>query len=145
MAPDRFHFWQKWLTYANIMTLGVGILVAFVGNSFIFELHNRYTWDVFFDGQIPPENILNFKNWLFGIIGGSIVGFHSLMIAISENAFKRKETWAYHALWIGLLSWFVIDSSISVYFGAIHNLVIINLVALVIIGIPLIATRREFT
>ena len=145
MSPDRFSFWQKCLTYANVMTLFVGVLVAFAGNSILFDFHNVFTWDVFFDGKVPPENILNFKAWLFGIIGGSIVGFHSLMIAISENAFKKKEKWGYNALWIGLLSWFIIDSSISVYFGAIHNLVLINLVALIIIGIPLLATRKEFT
>lgn len=144
MSPDRFSFWQKCLTYANIMTLFVGILVAFAGNSILFDFHNTFTWDIFFEGNVPPQHILDFKSWLFGIIGGSIIGFHSLMIAISENAFKKKEKWAYNALWIGLLSWFIVDSSISVYFGAIHNLLLINMVALLIIGIPLIATRKEF-
>ena len=84
------------------------------------------------------------KKWLFGIIGGTIVGFHLLMILISENAFKQKEKWAYQAMWGGLLSWFVIDSSISWYYGAIHNIVLINLVALFLIGLPLIMTRKAF-
>lgn len=122
----------------------VGLLVAFAGNSILFEIHNSYTQDVFFDGQPFAGDLLNFKNWLFGIIGGTIVGFHTLMIMISENAFKKKERWAYTSLWLGLLSWFVIDSSLSVYYGAIHNLVIINLVALTLIGLPLVMTRNEF-
>ena len=144
MTDEKFMFWQKWLTYANILTVLVGLLVAFAGNSIFFDVHNQYTKDVFFEGRAIEGNVLNFKNWLFGIIGGTIVGFHVLMIMISEHAFKNKEHWAYWALWSGLMSWFVIDSSISVYYGAIHNLVLINLIALVLIGLPLVMTRQAF-
>lgn len=144
MDETKFNFWQKCLTYANVITIGVGILVAFAGNSVIFELHNNYTKEIFFDsGEFEPH-ILKFKNWLFGIIGGTIVGFHVLMVMISENSFKKKEMWAYKAMWYGLLSWFLIDSGISIYYGAIHNVIIINIVALILIGIPLVVTRKEF-
>ncbi|MEQ8303814.1 MAG: hypothetical protein RIB47_10510 [Cyclobacteriaceae bacterium] len=86
---------------------------------------------MFFEGHPFLDDVLKFNNWLFGIIGGTIVGFHLLMIMISENAFRKKEKWAFQALLGGLLSWFVIDSAISFYYGAIHNIVLINLVALV--------------
>ena len=144
MTDKQFNFWQKWLTYANMLTIIVGILVAFVGNSIFFELHNDYTKDVFFSSlELEPE-VLKLKNWLFGIIGATIIGFHVLMVMISENAFKNKEIWAYKAMWFGLLSWFVVDSSISFYYGAIHNIILINLVALLLIGLPLIMTRKVF-
>ncbi|MEL6627728.1 MAG: hypothetical protein AAFU33_19010 [Bacteroidota bacterium] len=140
----RFRFWQKWLTYANIMTIGVGLLAAFAGNSMFFEIHNHYTKEVFLNGSEFDTNILELKNWLFGIIGGTIVGFHILMVMISENAFKKKEMWAYKAMWYGLLSWFLIDSGISIYYGAVHNVILINIVALILIGIPLMMTRKAF-
>jgi hypothetical protein len=126
------------------MTIIVGLLVAFAGNSFVFEIHNDYTKDIFFETNEFSQDVLNLKNWLFGIIGGTIVGFHVLMIMISENAFKEKEVWAYKALWLGLISWFCIDSGISIYYGAIHNIVLINIVALILIGLPLVMTRKEF-
>ncbi len=143
-ADKKFRFWQKWLTYANVMTIMVGLLVAFAGNSIAFELHNNYTKDVFFGMEEFNPDVLKLKNWLFGIIGGTIVGFHILMVMISENAFKKKEMWAYKAMWYGMLSWFLIDSGISLYYGAIHNVILINLIALVLIGLPLIMTRSEF-
>ncbi|MEM0993438.1 MAG: hypothetical protein AAGI49_10410 [Bacteroidota bacterium] len=145
MTNERFNFWQKWLIYANVMTVGVGLLVAFAGNSFFFALHNDYTAKVFFEGTAFTPEVLQLKNWLFGIIGGTIVGFHLLMIMIAEYAFKRKETWAYWAMWLGLLSWFIIDSSLSFYYGAIHNILLINIVALILIGLPLLMTRKVFT
>lgn len=78
------------------MTVVVGLLAAFAGNSIFFQLHNSYTKAVFFEGQEFSPAVLELKNWLFGIIGGSIVGFHCLMIFISEHTFKQKELWAQH-------------------------------------------------
>ena len=145
MQEERlFYFWQKWLTYANIIAVAVGLIGAFAGNSIFFEIHNEYTMEIFFESNSFSNEVLALKNWLFGIIGGTIVGYHILMIMISEFAFKNKEKWAYNALWLGLISWFFIDSSISFYYGAINNIVIINLVALVLIGLPLIMTRKFF-
>ncbi len=144
MKTNPFSFWQKWLTYANALTVGVGLLCAFAGNSIFFEWHNSYTQEVFFNGKTLPPETYTMKNWLFGIIGGTIVGFHVLMIFISEFAFKQKEKWGYWALWSGLLSWFIIDSGVSFYYGAVHNIVLINLFALVLIGIPLVMTRKTF-
>ncbi len=144
MTDKQFNFWQKWLTYANALTIVVGLVLAFAGNSFVFDLHNGYTKEVFLEGQEFPQNILYLKNWLFGIIGGTIVGFSVLMIMISENAFKNKEKWAYHAMWLGILSWFLIDSSLSIFYGAMYNVIIINIVSLFLIGLPLVMTRKAF-
>ena len=141
---NHFNFWQKWLSYANVLTIGVGLLVAFAGNSFFFAMHNEFTQKVFFNGAAISPALMPFKNWLFGIIGGTIVGFHVLMLMISEHAFKNKEPWAYRTLWWGLLSWFVIDSGISMYYSALYNVVLINMVALVLIGLPLVMTRKYF-
>jgi hypothetical protein len=145
MNDSAFSFWQKWLTYANVLTVGVGLLVAFAGNSLFFDLHNGYTQTRFFGGEEIQGDVLALKNWLFGIIGGTIVGFHLLMIMISEHAYKQKERWAYQAMWLGLLSWFCIDSGLSIYYGAIYNVVLINLVALFLIGLPLVMSRKAFS
>lgn len=126
------------------MTVVVGLLVAFAGNSILFAYHNGQTEILFFDGNTLAKNELYFKNWLFGIIGGTIVGFHILMIFIANNAYRNQEKWAYWAMWSGLLSWFVIDSSISTFYGAVYNVYLINIVALVLIGLPLIMTRKAF-
>ncbi len=67
------------------------------------------------------------------------------MFIISENSFKEKEVWTYQAMWYGLLSWFVMDSGVSTYQGAIHNVLLMNVIALVLIGIPLIITRQAFS
>jgi len=87
MNDKGFRFCQKWLNYASITTIGVGVLVAFAGNSIVFELHNEYAKEVFLSASEFDPDVLNLKNWLFGIVGGAIViRFHILMVMISENA-----------------------------------------------------------
>lgn len=144
MEERKFHFWQKFLTYVNVMTVGIGLLVAFAGNSFVFDLHNDGTKDLLFNGEDLSPAVLKMKNWLFGIIGGTLVGYHLLMIMISENAFKNKEAWAFKAMCLALIFWFVIDSGISWYYGALYNIYLINLIALFLIGLPLFMTRKAF-
>lgn len=144
MEQSRFLFWQRWLIIANVITMGVGLLVAFAPESILLSLHNQATERVFFEGNALSPEVLRLKQWLFGIIGGTIVGFHVLMLYIVIYPFRRREYWAFQALWLSLLSWFLIDSGLSWYYGAVHNIVLINLVALILIGIPLLATSRAF-
>ena len=67
-----------------------------------------------------------------------------LMVFLLIEPFKRRERWSYVALWAGLLSWFVIDSAVSLFYGAVYNVTLINLVALVSIGLPLLMTAPAF-
>lgn len=144
MNSKRFEFWRKWLLWVNIIFLLSGIVIAVAGDSILLEMHNQGTRDVFFQGMPIPEQALNLKKWLFGIIGATIVGFHVLAIFIIQNAFIRKEKWAWYALWGGLLSWFFIDSGISALFDAWYNILQINLLTLILIGLPLVFTSKSF-
>lgn len=141
----KFEFWQQWLVYANIMFTIVGIVIVFFGESVLFHFWHLFSTDVFFDGDAEAyERIMPFRRFLFGIIGGTIAGFHLLMVYISKYSFKAKEKWAFNALLYGTVLWFVLDSSFSIYSGAFHNVWMINLVAMVGIGLPLWMTRKEF-
>lgn len=139
-----FEFWQKWLTYANVITIIVGLLLVFASDSIFFDLHNQYTTTVFFGGDEIASDVALFKQWIYAIVGASAVGFHILMIFISENAFKAKERWGYWAMWYGLLSWFILDTGISIVLNAYHNVILINLPALFLIGLPLVMTKKYF-
>ena len=58
MDDKTFNSWQKWLTYVNVLTIRVGILLAFAGNSIVFEIHNNYTKEVFFNGNEFASDVL---------------------------------------------------------------------------------------
>ena len=62
LINNRFNFWQKWLTNVNILSVLLGLIVAFWSDSFIFDAYNNYTKEVFlFTNDFDP-NILKLKN-----------------------------------------------------------------------------------
>jgi len=139
-----FNFWQKFFTWGNIVAICIGLICAFGGNSFFLEVHNEGTRQLITEGAPFSPELLQLKNFLFGIIGGTIVGFHLILIFISENSLKSKEKWAWQACVAGLFIWFFIDSSCTFYYGAYHNLYLINFPAIVMLMLPLIMMRKEF-
>ncbi len=144
MTDARFEFFRKWLVVANVIAVCVGLLVAFASESIVFDVYNHYTREVYFAGVEASADTARMMRWLFGVIGGTIVGFHVIMIFLAVSPFRRRERWAHRAMVAGMLAWFVIDSALSLREGALHNVLLINIPALVMIGIPLVATWREF-
>jgi len=78
-----------------------------------------------------------------GPLGGTIAGSYLMQTFIVAVPFKRREPWAWHALLWPMLLWFCVDSIISAFHGAYFNIYLINLVPLMIFGIPLLATRSK--
>jgi hypothetical protein len=144
MNEKRFLFWRNWLFWANVGTVGVGLMAAFWSNNPLLRPWNAGTEATFFGSSALPADEMAMRNWLMGIVGGTIVGFHLLMALIAWFPFLKREKWAWYACWAGLLSWFCIDSGVSAFYGAWHNIYLINAVALVAIGLPLIFTWRAF-
>lgn len=139
-----FNFWQKWLVYANIFFAIFGIVLALFSDSFLFDIHNHYTKEVFFKGNELTENELHFKKFIYGVCGATIAGFQILIVFIAKFPFKKKEKWAYQAMWSGISVWFITDCCLSFYHGAIHNILLVNLFSFIMMTLPLIFTRKYF-
>lgn len=141
----NFIFWKNWLIAVNLITIFIGLLIAFAGNSFLFSIHNEGTYQNFFDGQAPSEKMLTFKNWLFGIIGATIVGFHTLIVYIAKYPFARREKWARNAIALAMTVWFFLDSALSLSFGADYNVYFINIPSYSLIMLPVFVTWLCFS
>jgi hypothetical protein len=141
----NFNFWKNWLITVNLITIGIGLLIAFAGNSFLFQIHNEGTYQNFFDGHAPSEEMMAFKNWLFGIIGATIVGFHTLIVYIAKYPFARREKWSRNAIALAMTLWFILDSALSFSYGADYNVYYINIPSFTLIMLPVIVTWGCFS
>lgn len=79
-----------------------------------------------------------------GLLGATTAGFFVLFHFIARHAYARGEAWSHRALTLGLLTWFFIDSAFSLWMNASFNVFIVNLACLLIIGVPLLMSRRLF-
>lgn len=80
---------------------------------------------------------------LLGITGGSIAGKWVAHLAIVRCALRRRLRWARYASIAGLLSWFLLDSAVSISEGALFNVLWVNLAPLLVFGVPLLAAARR--
>lgn len=139
-----FNFWQKWLYYSSLFFVFVGFLVAVFNQSIFFELWNRGAAALFGTNGTLTADVLAFKNFILGPLGGTIAGSYVLLAFIAKYPFKQKEKWAWQAATASLLTWFVIDSSICFYHGAYFNILLINMFTLFVNGLPLLFTKKYF-
>ena len=139
----QFRFWYRWLLAVSILNLIIGVIIALLPGSFLFEAHTAALSEAFFGGVLP-EQAEQMRRFFFGIIGGTIAGYFLLQTLIVLFPFRNGERWAWHAVFWAILLWFVIDSTLSILHGAFFNVWMINIPALLLTLIPLVFTRKFF-
>ena len=73
-----------------------------------------------------------------------IASWGVLIAFIAYYPFKLREKWAWNAISISVLFWFVVDTTCSLYYDVVINAVF-NLFTLVLFALPLLITRKYFT
>lgn len=80
--------------------------------------------------------------WLTGLIGAISVGWGTTIFLIVRKIDQPTPASLVDALLISFMVWFVVDSAISAYTGAVFN-VLVNLATLALFLVPLLAMRSK--
>jgi len=143
MNNKQFAFWQRWLVAASVIVVVFGLFMAFFNRTLLFDLFNRGVDPAFWGAGAVPVEAQRFQGWAYGVLGATMAGWGLTLLFLARQAFLRKERWAWSSVLAGILLWFVVDEYISLASGAYFNAAF-NLVFLVLVGLPLIFTRRHF-
>ena len=140
----NFMFWQRWLLAVSIFIIAFGLFMAFFNQSAPFDLlFNRQVDPLFFSEGISAE-AARFQGWAYGVLGATMAGWGVFFTFIVQFPFKQKEPWAWSCMLTGLVLWVVVDSGISIAYGVWFN-VAFNSIFLILVGLPLLATRKHFS
>ncbi len=135
-----FKFWQKWLLVSGIIVSVFGLSMVLNINS---ERFNSLIDPVFWGNETPNIQVRNFQQWVYGVLGATMVGWGILIAFIAAIPFKKKEKWSRNCILIGILSWYILDTFISlkanVEFNAIGNTILA-----IIILMPIFFTVTKF-
>jgi hypothetical protein len=138
-----FSFWQKWLFGVGIAIAVFGVLITLTSGTALFNLFNQQINPAFWGSNPVEASASVFQQWVYGILGATLAGWGIFVIFIAQYPFLKKEKWSWNCLVAGLLTWFILDTFLSltyrVYFNAIFNTVIFILAML-----PVVLTRKEF-
>jgi hypothetical protein len=136
-------FWMGWLKITMFIIIAAGILLIILGNTSNTDFLSEQINSVFFSGRIPEESALLMKGWLIGLMGAVMAGWGSTMLYIAYIPFRKGEKWAWRSIFYPVLIWYILDSSVSLYYEATFN-VIINTVMFLQIVAPLLFLRNLF-
>lgn len=139
-----FSFWQRWLFVVGVVVSVFGVMMALLSGTPLFDLFNRQIDPAFWSTNAVDEVTRQFQQWIYGVWGATIAGWGIILTYIARYPFSKKERWAWNCLIFGLLVWFVLDTSLSVFYKVYFNAAF-NTVLLILGMLPVVFTRKEFT
>lgn len=140
----QFIFWYRWLLVMTIIISLFGFGMAFFNQTQLFEmLFNVRVDDSFWGPESHPKGVQQFQAWVYGVLGATMGGWGISLFFITRNAFKAKMKWAWQSILIALVSWYLVDTAISLYFNVYFN-AFFNTIVLILILPPVIATNSYF-
>lgn len=140
----NFSFWQKWLVVVSLYHTLFGLLLAFFSQSpFMDVLLNQYFDPVFWPDNQIAVGTLQYKAWSSAVLGAVIASWGLLMAFLAWYPFRSREKWAWYAIAVSVCLWFVVDTACSLYYHVTAN-AIFNLFTLLLFGLPLLFTRKQF-
>ena len=140
---ENFNFWQRWLLVVSWIIVLFGLAMALLNTTPIFDLMNDRINPVFWRGGPVPYTSALFVRWIYGVLGATVAGWGVFMVFIARFPFYRQERWARDAILVGVLLWYVVDTSISLYFKVAFNAAL-NTTLFIMAMVPVVMTRQAF-
>jgi hypothetical protein len=135
-------FWKRWLIAVSLLLIALGLGMVLLGFA-PQKPSDDPVIEAFFGGNLPAGGTTAFFGWAFAVWGSTIVGWGLTLLFIARYPFARAERWAWWAIVASVALWYPIDTFASLAFGIPFNAAL-NTGFLVAVGVPLVATWRQF-
>lgn len=136
--------WTRWLLAVSIIGCVLGVLlfaVPFVQQTVGDLYYDRYLGESAYSALSGPE--IRFQQFVYGVMGALMAAWMATLAFLIHIPFRRGERWAWYAIDIGAVLWFIGDSYVSAVTGfGVH--ILVNVGFLMAIGLPLVMTFRQF-
>jgi len=139
MDMKRLDLWSCWLFAVGLVIIALGLAMSLLGGTHALDLVEP----VFWGAQAQPAQALAFRGWIYGVTGATMAGWGVFIAFVARQAFARRERWAWYCTAIGVLVWYIPDTTMSLRYGVAVN-VVINSLLLAGVALPLIFSWRSF-
>ena len=141
---ESFNFWQKWLLIFGIYLSAFGIVLTFFSNTEVMNfIFNNHIDPLFWGNDTLQQDIINFRSWIYGVLGATISGWGVSIAFIAHYPFREKQKWAWNCIFIGAMVWFLLDTIITIKYKVGFNL-FFNSLLLIFMLVPLVFTYNHF-
>jgi hypothetical protein len=138
------NFWQKWLLVTTILVILFGTLLILPIESEILDLmFNDRIEAIFWPDTMIAPGVTHFRQWLYGVLGATMVGWGIMMAFITAGPFHKRETWAWYSIALSIGIWYIADTIVSISYGALFNAAF-NTAILLLFLPPMLGTFKSF-
>jgi hypothetical protein len=142
-AMNSFNLWRIWLFLACLAMAAFGLTLALGSRGEFFAFFMNRIDPLFWGAAGPPVGAVEFQRWIYGAWGATVAGWGLMMALLAWVPWGRRETWARNTLAASVGLWFVVDTILSFSHGVWIN-VALNIVVLLVLGLPVFMTWRRF-
>ena len=108
----------------------------------LFKFFDSQISMIFFDGEILSPSASKMNSFLKGVLGSVLVGYGVLLAFMVFYGLNKKEKWAWTGILVSLLIWYILDTGMSIFYGAMFNIIFNNVFFLLVL-IPLLLIRSS--
>jgi len=135
--------WIHWLMVVLAIMTIMGLALVFT--PFVDMTLGSHYYNTYFDYDaysVISDGDLRFQTFLYGVSGAVMASWAIVMLFLVMFPLRQGQRWAWYALVISVLVWFIGDGYASVVTGfALHAG--LNLSVFIPLMIPLVAIRRQ--
>ena len=130
-----------WILLVSIMVIIAGIVFAIIAPYFNITLQDIF-YHSFNEQTIQQLSSIdkNHINWIYGVLGGTLAGWGIMILFLSINLLKNNQKDIWNIILYSVITWFLIDTTITLKYAVIPNL-IINITILLLVLIPYIGNN----
>ena len=142
ISMNKSTFWTKFLLFDAILLVlsGLNFILSPILFPDIIKLFYSFYWG---ENLIINGNELKYFTFLYGIYGTLLVVFGVTIVVLSYHLIKNtNQQVIWTAITYGTIAWFLLESFVSIYSGAIINLVL-NIIFTSLFIIPILGRKFE--
>ena len=136
-------FWMGWLRITIYLVITAGFLMVILYHLGLTGYLDHKIDKAFFDGINPGPAVHFLRIWMISIAGAVMMGWGLAMLYIVNHPFQRGEKWAWKSIFYPMVTWYLIDTAVSLGFGVGINVVINTILFLQVIA-PLLFLYSQF-
>ena len=138
-----FDWWIGYFKIVSIFLFLLGVFWAVSGSFDPLGIWDAQFAKAFYEQSTLPLDVNKAKAFILAPFGATSAAYFLLQYFIIKNTFRDKEKWAYNAILIGFVFWFILDSVLCFYHGALFNVLLANLPCLALMS-PLFFLKNNF-
>lgn len=146
MNDKSFLFWLGWLKSVSVFVIVFGLFMSassVMPKSEPSAIDKQINASFFFNENAVTAEVMRFQSWQYGVGASMLVSWGVMILLLSIWPLSQKEYWAWKTAIIALLSWFIIDQTVSLFYGVSFNVVFNSVLFLLLIS-PLLMMRKTF-